>query len=152
MANYGFVYIMTNPSMKAFKLGCTERSPHLRADELSSSTGIPEPFEVLCYAEFHDFQKVERELHEFLADDRVSENREFFYEGCLREAVARMAWHELLLAFTATPLLLPYFREKDGDARPRSVREIFSPCVDYLELPPNTAPRRGFGFAPRLVA
>ena len=92
MANHGFVYILSNLYMPdLIKIGCTERSPHARADELSKATGVPTPFQVMCYAEFEDFQSQERSLHGWLNHSRVNDSREFF-EGVLRDAV-RWLWH-----------------------------------------------------------
>jgi hypothetical protein len=79
MANYGFVYILSNSSMpNIYKIGYTDRSPMQRADELSRSTSVPTNFEVVAYGEVDDAQSVEREFHEIYADYRISSNREFF--------------------------------------------------------------------------
>lgn len=76
---YGFVYILANESMPGiYKIGCTERSPAKRALELSSSTGVPTPFEVVCYGEFESFQAIEQEMHRYFGNWRVNESREFF--------------------------------------------------------------------------
>lgn len=44
----GWVYIMTNPAHRddLVKIGLTTRTPKTRAEELSSSTGVPAPFHV----------------------------------------------------------------------------------------------------------
>lgn len=105
MSNFGFVYILVNRYMRTtserplFKVGCTERSPHQRAAELSSGSGIPAPFEVLCYAEFKEFQAVERKMHEWLSEYRVSDNREFFV-GALGFAVRLLYWNRARLSFS----------------------------------------------------
>lgn len=104
MSKVGFVYILVNAYMpRLFKVGCTERSPHERAAELSNHTGVPAPFDVLCYIETPEFQSVERELHQQLADCRVSSNREFFDDsicGSLRSAVELLYWFPERLSFT----------------------------------------------------
>lgn len=100
MANYGFVYILTNAALIGmFKAGCSERSPTQRACELSAPTGVPMPFEVFCYAEFEDFQTIEKRLHEFIKQWRVSANREFFYSDALTNAVGFLYRHPKKLAF-----------------------------------------------------
>ena len=100
MSQQGFVYILSNGHMPdLYKIGCTERSPHARAAELSQSTGVPSAFRVLCYAEFDRFQSIERSLHEWCAKYRVNDSREFFH-GCLRYAVQLLWWHPHRLAFT----------------------------------------------------
>jgi len=99
MSQVGFVYILTNDYMDdVYKVGCTERSPHERAAELSKHTGVPHPFDVLCYIEIADFQRVEKAFHHWLERFRINENREFFYQG-LDVAVQHMFWHPDRLAF-----------------------------------------------------
>lgn len=99
MSTYGFVYILTNDYMPGvYKVGCTERSPRLRAIELSKHTGVPAPFSVLCYAEFEDFQRVEKDLHHYLRNQRISDSREFF-DGAIDWAVGWLFWHRDRIAF-----------------------------------------------------
>lgn len=88
--NYGFVYLLHNEFMSVVKIGCTERSPHARAEELSKPTGVPGPFAVACYAEVRDFQGFERRLHSWLEDYRANDAREFFYDYAVSRAVALM--------------------------------------------------------------
>jgi hypothetical protein len=77
--NYGFVYIMANRGMPGiYKLGFTDRSPNRRAEELSNSSGVPCPFQVVCYVEVSNARSVEQELHAALDKYRVSPGREFF--------------------------------------------------------------------------
>lgn len=77
---YGFVYILANEAMpNIYKVGFTEKSPTARAVELSRSTGVPLPFELVCYGEFEDCQAAEKEIHEEYAHKRVNHSREFFY-------------------------------------------------------------------------
>jgi len=103
MSQIGFVYILVNEYMPdVYKVGCTERSPHERAAELSKGTGVPDPFQVLCYMEVRDFQSVERALHAWLAQFRISDNREFFHHG-LHHAVGWMFHHRERLSFCAVP-------------------------------------------------
>lgn len=90
MSDFGFVYMLHNPQMLCVKIGCTERSPHARADELSNSTGVPFPFQVACYVELRRFQAFERQMHEWLKDYRVNPAREFFTEDCVRYALSLM--------------------------------------------------------------
>jgi hypothetical protein len=101
MADFGFVYLLTNPYMDGvYKIGCTERSPHARADELSKPTGVPAPFRVFCYIECANFQSVERRFHEWLKEHRISDSREFFHGG-MSFAVRIMYWHPNRLTFCA---------------------------------------------------
>lgn len=78
-AQIGFVYLLGNIHMPhVYKIGCTERSPHARAEELSNHSGVPAPFYVICYVEVRDFQQSEKRFHQWLKPYRISENREFF--------------------------------------------------------------------------
>lgn len=76
---WGFVYVLSNRCMPdVYKVGFTERSPHARMEELSRSTSAPCEFSLVCYAEYENAREVEQEIHDLLADVRVSPNREFF--------------------------------------------------------------------------
>ena len=76
---YGFVYCLANDSFPdLYKIGCTERSPQQRADDLSRATGVPSEFVVLGYIECANFQQVEREIHRRLENYRPNDRREFF--------------------------------------------------------------------------
>lgn len=82
---YGFVYVLANRAMPGiYKVGYTERSPSLRCDELSRGTNVPCDFDLVCYAEYSDARDMEQEFHGYLADVRVSPNREFFKCDLLR--------------------------------------------------------------------
>lgn len=97
--NYGFVYILANIHMPAvYKIGCTERSPHARAEELSKATGVPSPFYVLCYAESTDFQALERDMHKWCDNSRISANREFF-TSCFEWAAQLLKFNKSTVAF-----------------------------------------------------
>lgn len=98
---FGFVYLLGNHCMPGiYKIGCTEKSPHLRAAQLSDHTGVPEPFHVICFIEVDDHQAVERGLHAALQDHRVSANREFFRVSSLAEAVGYFQHYPEGLSFT----------------------------------------------------
>lgn len=77
--SYGFVYILGHHCMPGvYKVGFTERSPHLRCEELSKSTSVPGDFTLICYAEYHQARTREQEIHSLLAGFRVTPDREFF--------------------------------------------------------------------------
>lgn len=79
MANYGFVYVLSNISMPGiYKIGFTERAPLQRADELSISTSIPTPFEIVFYGEVEDASSYENEMHVLYDEYRINQKREFF--------------------------------------------------------------------------
>lgn len=95
----GFVYVLRNDYMPdVYKIGCTERSPHARAAELSRFTGVPYPFEVVCFIEVEDFQRVESNLHKWCKEHRISAGREFF-KGGLAQIVSLMAFYPTILSF-----------------------------------------------------
>lgn len=148
MATHGFVYVLKNEYMDdLYKIGCTERSPHARAAEVSNSTGVPVGFQVLCYAEFENFQLAERQLHQWLEPHRVNASREFFH-GCLVSAVSLLWWHPKRLAFCdATPnakhplcseliAMLGSMAEHDFD--------YFNDLVDPFKKKPEPAESKGF--------
>jgi len=60
------------------KIGMTNRDPFVRADEISSSTGIPVPFKVEYFAETMTPEKLEKAVHKDLKKHRITNNREFF--------------------------------------------------------------------------
>lgn len=77
--SFGFIYVLQNIDMPdVYKVGMTTRSPHARAAELSSATGVPAPFEVIYYAEVANPEKEERRVHLELHKYRVTRSREFF--------------------------------------------------------------------------
>jgi hypothetical protein len=76
---YGFVYFLTNPSMpELVKVGMTTKHPRERMLELSKVTACPTPFEMLAFFDAPNPQKLEHQIHNDLAEYRVSRSREFF--------------------------------------------------------------------------
>ena len=59
------------------KIGKTRRDSRSRARELYK-TGVPTPFQVAFEIFCDDYDFVEKNIHEKLADFRVNNNREFF--------------------------------------------------------------------------
>lgn len=79
MADIGFVYVLGSEVMPGiYKVGRTDRSPTLRARELSGSTSVPVPFDLLYYAEVEDSVAAEADAHQFICRHRVNRSREFF--------------------------------------------------------------------------
>lgn len=76
----GVVYIIRSASHgnDIYKVGLTRRSAEKRAQEISSSTGVPLPFGVLATWEVGDCGKIEKETHILLKQYRVNKKREFF--------------------------------------------------------------------------
>lgn len=82
--NPGYIYIMRSPlhSKNVFKIGLTTRSTEIRANELSSATGVPGRVYVINQWPVSDCETIEKKIHNRLADYRVDPRREFF-EGSL---------------------------------------------------------------------
>lgn len=131
MNEYGYIYLLGNEAMPCFyKIGCTERSPHRRAAELSNSTSVPKPFQVLLYIEASDFKAVERQLHQELSDFRVSYAREFFCFG-----PAHMGW--LRDVFRTHPDKIAYVEYDWFEFAPHVDEEVpaWTDDGEYLRMP-----------------
>lgn len=77
--NSGYIYIIINPAVEGFvKIGKTTRTPEERVKELSSATGVPQPFILVYSAYFNDCTKAENYIHTKLREKRISSNKEFF--------------------------------------------------------------------------
>lgn len=76
----GVVYIIRTSSHgnDLYKVGLTRRTVGERAAELSASTGVPLPFDVLSSWEVSDCGAVENDVHRRLKQYRLSKRREFF--------------------------------------------------------------------------
>lgn len=75
----GFIYILSNESLPGvYKIGLTTRQPEQRVNELSKSTSIPTPFKLEGAWHSNDLAETESQIHKHLANERVSEQREFF--------------------------------------------------------------------------
>ena len=102
---YGFVYLLAHPDMPhVYKVGCTERSPHQRMRELSSSTSVPRDFEMLCYIEVEGPFAVEAKFHQWLDGHRISPGREFFHYTDIRWLAGVFKFYEGALAFVEIDL------------------------------------------------
>lgn len=83
----GHVYILVNAAMAgSLKIGMTTKTPEERAEELSSTTGVPVPFVVAYAEEVADCFVAEQLIHQRLAAFRLNKGREFFNIP-LREAI-----------------------------------------------------------------
>lgn len=76
--NY-YVYALSNPSMPdILKIGFTGNHPEKRAQDISRSTGVPEPYKVEFAFKCHDGNNMEKEVHKTLDYCRISNDREHF--------------------------------------------------------------------------
>lgn len=76
----GFLYVMRCIAMDAevYKVGYTERTAEVRAQELSSSTSVPEAFIVVNSWHHPDAKALETNVHAMLDPYRINQGREFF--------------------------------------------------------------------------
>ncbi len=76
-----YVYVARSPSHESdlYKVGMTTRDVPTRLSELSASTAAPLPFETLARWPVADAAAAEAEVHDALAQYRVSPRREFFH-------------------------------------------------------------------------
>lgn len=104
MPEPGYVYVLTNPEFPSLlKIGRTTRAPEVRAQELSSHTGVPFPYVVRYSRWFSDHQAAERYVHTVFADKRVR-GKEFF-RADLDEVIAVIEEYQ------------PHMRERASDRR-----------------------------------
>lgn len=90
---YGFVYVLSNDSMPGiYKIGMTEGTPRKRCDELSAATASACPFEVMMYLETKQPRTLEKRMHLFFDEHRVSQNREFFKVDLRKIFVEFSSW------------------------------------------------------------
>jgi len=86
MHNFSFLYIASNQSLEGIvKIGFTRRNPSERMLELDT-TGVPTPFDISFVACLEDAKNLESLVHQYLADCRIRNEREFFKIN-LREAI-----------------------------------------------------------------
>ena len=75
----GYIYVLSNPSMPGLlKIGYTCEDVQIRARALSSTTGVPGPFEIEYFYLSGDVEEVEKLVHRALRESRHTEVREFF--------------------------------------------------------------------------
>lgn len=78
--DYGFIYVMRNPQYERdiYKVGFTKRTPDVRANDLSRTSGVIDYFAVVQDWEVTDCVTAEKEIHKRLTPFRVTDRREFF--------------------------------------------------------------------------
>jgi hypothetical protein len=75
-----YVYVLANSSFpEMLKIGYTKNDPEERALQLSKSTGVPLPFDVVYSYSCFNGERIEKEVHKQLKEKRVRGEREFFY-------------------------------------------------------------------------
>jgi hypothetical protein len=75
-----WVYVLSNPSYEGMlKIGYTKNAPELRSEQLYKGTGVPTPFKLEFAKQCLNGEMLERLTHKYLKNDRVNNEREFFY-------------------------------------------------------------------------
>jgi plastocyanin len=75
----GVVYILINDAMPGLiKIGVTLSGLQERISQLSSSSGVPLPFNCYFALEVDDADVIEKKLHTVFSDHRINAKREFF--------------------------------------------------------------------------
>lgn len=74
------IYIFSNKSYSnnTFKIGWTSDDPEVRAEQLSSETGVLHPFKVEYSKKFKDAEKIEKKIHKHFSEYRIRKNKEYF--------------------------------------------------------------------------
>ena len=74
-----WIYILTNKTMpNLVKIGFTSTTPDKRAKQISRSTGVPLEFSVAYAFKCFNAHAFEGELHKYLKEYRINNDREFF--------------------------------------------------------------------------
>ena len=76
----GWIYAARNPSFvdPVFKIGQSKVSPAERVRQLSSSTSVYRPFELVYWVHVSNRERAEGYAHQLLQECRVNPGREFF--------------------------------------------------------------------------
>ena len=74
-----WVYILSNPTTpNLLKIGYTKLDPDIRATQISRATGVALPYKVEWAFKCFNGEQLEGEVHNYLREYRVNNNREFF--------------------------------------------------------------------------
>ena len=74
-----WVYILSNPTTPSLlKIGYTKNDPDTRAKQISTATGVALPYKVEWAFKCFNGEQLEGEVHKYLNEYRVNNNREFF--------------------------------------------------------------------------
>ena len=86
----GWIYAARNPSFvdPVFKIGQSKVSPAVRVHQLSSSTSVYRPFELVYWVHVSDRDRAEGYAHQLLQEHRVNPGREFFEASVVEVARA----------------------------------------------------------------
>ena len=78
-SNSEYLYILSRREEKdILKIGMTTRNIQKRVNEINSATGVLYPYSARKVFKVKNCKKVEKEVHELLAQYRIRNDREFF--------------------------------------------------------------------------
>ena len=102
----GFIYFMSNPACpNLLKIGKSKKDPTTDRVQKLNQTGVPEPFNVGCYAFVEDEDHLEKAVHRRFASQRPNKIREFFNVDRLKAISAIRQLAVILLSKTVCPRL-----------------------------------------------
>lgn len=131
----GFVYILSNPSMPdLIKVGKTTRDPTERVKELSSATGVPNPFLLVYCQPVEDCDAAEKWVHAELERRgyRPNTDREFF-KAPVHEAVEILNAAKSIIALGENITSLQLDTDQKFQDREDYSDELFNLGLDYLD-------------------
>jgi hypothetical protein len=122
MGDIGYIYFLTNPAMPGLlKIGFTKGSLEERLKQLSTS-GVPHPFQLGAAFRVSGPAECEREIHSFLASQRLNRDREFF-QVALPSAIT-----------SVVPILTSHFVDDDAPGDSAGVSSEAIDPTDELTL------------------
>lgn len=135
MADYGIVYLLTNPFMPGLvKIGMTTQEDVDKRMRELYTTGVPAPFECLFAARVKkgDCLKIEKALHKAFHPQRVNGNREFFkIQPEQAMAILELFHHDDVTEAVAEEIqndLTP--EDKEASAKAKTCR----PALNFYEM------------------
>jgi|JI10StandDraft_1071094.scaffolds.fasta_scaffold19359_7 hypothetical protein len=131
----GFLYILANSSMPdLIKVGKTTRDPTERVKELSSATGVPNPFLLVYCQPVEDCDAAEKWAHVELERRgyRPNTEREFF-KAPVCEAVEILNAAKSIIALCDNITSQHLDTEQKSQDRERLSDELFDMGMDYLD-------------------
>ena len=153
-SNHGYVYILSNPGMPGLlKIGMTRFDPTRRVQELSSATGVPTPFQLVYYREFHDCVAAELEIHSIFATKglRYNDQREFFSVDTVEAINTLLSLDDDVDSLQPTEELVienynadinweEFYRKKEESSSKIKNSELYIECNEYAHASLFTSP------------
>ncbi len=120
MSDIGYIYCLSNPSLKDNILkigkvskGDNNRTPEIRANEISNTTGVVLPYVVEFAIKVNDCEKLERQIHKIYKEKRINLKREFF-------SITKEEVYELFKSYV---IMGAEFYKEEEENEPKEVKE-----------------------------